>query len=77
MKNITMSIDSDLLKRARKMAIDKDSSLTGIIRDFLHREVDRHETPQKKARKELFALMKKSRLKLGIKNWTRESLHER
>lgn len=35
MANITISIDDDLLKRARKIAIDRDTSFNGLVREYV------------------------------------------
>ena len=43
MPNITMSIDGELLKKARKIAVDRDTSLTGMIRGYLEELVEKEE----------------------------------
>ena len=35
MPNITLSVDDDIVKRVRKIAIDKNTTLTAMIREFL------------------------------------------
>ena len=41
MANLTLSIDSDLLKKSRKIAIDKDTSVNALVREFLEALVRR------------------------------------
>ena len=41
MSNITMSLDDELVKKARKIAMDKDTSITGLIRKYLQELVER------------------------------------
>ncbi len=77
MANITMSIDGVLLKRARKIAIDKDTSLTGLIRDFLVELVEKEEVLKEMAASELESLFTKSQAVVGDKTWTRDELHVR
>ena len=77
MSNLTLSIDADLLKRARKIAIDRDTSVTGLIRDFLSDLVRREEMRVDLAASELEALFEKSALVVGQKTWSRDELHER
>jgi hypothetical protein len=77
MPNLTLSIDADLLKRARKIAIDRDSSLTGLIRGFLEELVRREETGNEVAAAELEELFKRSAMVVGTKSWSRDELHER
>jgi hypothetical protein len=76
-KNITMAIEEKLLKKARKIAIEKDTTLTGLIRDYLDTLVLREEHIKEKAIAELEGLMEGSVAEVGEKNWTREDLHER
>ena len=33
--NITLSLDDELVKRVRKIAVDHDTTLTGLVRDYL------------------------------------------
>ncbi len=41
MANLTLSIYSDLLKKSRKIAIDKDTSVNALVREFLEALVRR------------------------------------
>jgi hypothetical protein len=77
MPNLTLSIEADLLKRARKIAIDRDSSLTGLIRGFLEELVRREETGNEVAAAELEELFRRSAMVVGTKSWSRDELHER
>ena len=33
--NITLSVDDDIIKKVRKIAIDKNTTLTAMVRDYL------------------------------------------
>ena len=33
--NITLSLDDDLVKKVRKIAVERDTTLTGMVRDYL------------------------------------------
>ena len=46
MANLTLSIDDDLLKQARRIALDRDTSVNQLVREFLEQIV------QGKSRKE-------------------------
>jgi hypothetical protein len=46
-KNVTMAIDEDLLKKARKIAVDKNTTLTGLIRTYLKNLADQEERSKK------------------------------
>jgi hypothetical protein len=77
MPNITMSIDGELLKKARKIAIDRDTSLTGLIRSYLEELVEKEEVLKEVAVNELESLFLSSKAVVGQKTWTRDDLHVR
>jgi hypothetical protein len=35
--NITLSLDEDLVKMVRKIAVDRDTTLTGLVREYLEK----------------------------------------
>ncbi len=39
MANLTLSIDDDLLKQARRIALDQDTSVNQLVRDYLEQIV--------------------------------------
>ena len=75
-QNVTLTIDSTILKNARKYALDHDTSVNQIIRDTLAGLAPQND-PLESARSDLKQLFRKSRFKIGKKTWTREELHER
>ncbi|MBN2356932.1 hypothetical protein JXO59_12525 [candidate division KSB1 bacterium] len=76
-KNLTMAIDEALLKKARKIAIDRDTTLTGLIRKYLQNLVEQEEKSKAAGIQELFDLFERSEAVVGEKTWTRDDLHER
>ena len=77
MPNVTMSIDETLLKRARKVAIDRDTTLTGLIREFLSDLVAKEELTRARGASELERRFAQSTAVVGVRTWSREELHER
>ena len=75
--NITMSLDDELVKKARKIAIDKDTSLTGLIRRYLQELVEQEERSNATAAAELESLFRQSKAVVGRPTWSREELHDR
>ena len=76
MKNITLSVDEDVLAEARREAAERNSTVNALVREYLtslaaHRDRARH------ARARLLQLSKASQGRLGKKTWTRQDLHER
>ena len=77
MPNITLSVDEEILKKARKVAIDKNTTLTEMIREYLVSLVRRGDAERGRAAKALEQSFKKHGRDMGRRTWTRESLHER
>ena len=77
MPNVTLSIDADLLKRARKIAVERDTSLTGLIREFLSDLVRKDDLQNELAASGLEELFATSPMVVGEKNWIRSDLYER
>ena len=77
--NITLSLPNDLVKRVRKIAIDRDTTLTGLVREYLM-EVARLDSKAGRKRREHEALersFEQFQLSIGKKTWKRQDLHER
>ena len=77
MPNITMAFKEDLLKKARKIAIDKDTTLTGLIRDYLQALVEQEARLKEGSIDELMQLFHSSKAVVGPRTWTRDDLHAR
>jgi len=76
MKNITLSVDEDILAAVRRHAAERNSTVNGLVREFLA-GLAAHEDRAKRARERLRQLSSQTRGRLGRKAWTREDLHER
>jgi hypothetical protein len=77
--NITLSIDDDVVKEARKIAIERDTTLTALVRSYLQELAAEHAKSGRK-RRELEALresFKQFQFRLGKRTWKREDLYER
>lgn len=77
MPNITLSVDDEILKKARKIAIDKNTTLTEMIREYLKVIVKRSSTERDRAVKALERSFRKHSRDMGPRTWTRESLYDR
>jgi len=77
MPNITMTIDSQLLRRARKVALDKNESLTSLIRGYLRRLVSQEDSRKDATIKKLKTLFSRSNVEVGSVTWIRENLYDR
>ena len=75
--NITLSIDEEIVKKVRKIAIDKDTTLTAMVRDYLT-SVASSDAPARKADADkLMETFEKFSRDLGPRTWTREDLYDR
>jgi|SRR5579864_9015526 len=77
--NVTLSLDDKLVKELRKLAVDRDTTLTGLVRDYLEKLAAESVTSGRK-RRELEALersFKQFQFRVGKRTWQREDLYER
>jgi hypothetical protein len=77
--NITLSLDDKLVKELRKLAVDRDTTLTGLVREYLEKLAAETSVSGRK-RRELDALERSFKLysrRLGPRTWKREDLYER
>jgi hypothetical protein len=76
MKNITLSVDEEVLAMVRRHAAERNSSVNALVREYLT-SLAAQEDRASRARSELRELSARSRGRLGRKTWTRDSLHDR
>lgn len=77
--NITLSLEDKLVKELRKLAIDRDTTLTGLVREYLEKLAAENATSGRK-RREIEALersFKQFQFRVGKRTWKREDLYER
>jgi len=77
MRNITLSVDDEILDKVRVVAAEKRTTVNAMVRKFLS-EVAGRDEKQAEARKELLRLMEtsKGRMRADFK-FDREETHER
>ena len=76
MKNITLSVEEEVISAVRRYAAGRDRTVNGLVRDYL-REIASREDKVKAARKQIRELSLQSTARLGKARWTREELHDR
>ena len=77
--NITLSLDDDLVKEVRKIAVERDTTLTGLVRAYLQ-DLAAENAKSGRKRREIEALrqsFEKFQFNIGKRTWKREDLHER
>jgi len=74
--NITLKIDEELLKKARRLALQRKTTINAVVRkgieDFVSGDISRQASL-----KGLEAFFRQTRARVGAKTWTRDDLHER
>lgn len=76
MPNITLSVDEDVIKKVKKIAIDKNSTLTAMIREYLESLAKREDIERERKISELekgFSTMSRD---MGKRTWTRDDLYD-
>jgi len=76
MKNITLRIDDKILCAARRYAMDRNSSVNALVREFLE-NLATGEEKFKKARQKIRELSEQSTARISTPDWSRDDLHER
>lgn len=72
MANLTLAIEDKLLKEARKLAVDRDTTVNQMVREFLESAV--HEASDRHAARERLL---SRRYKIGKITWNRDDLYAR
>jgi hypothetical protein len=72
-QNLTLSIDKDVLLQARKYALEHNTTVNRLVRDYLAGLADRDE----RRRRALEHFLNGPRFKIGPITWKREDLYER
>jgi hypothetical protein len=76
---VTLSLDEQLVKKVRKIAVDRDTTLTGLIRSYLENLIGEESSAERRKR-ELGALehsFKTLKFRVGRRTWKRADLYER
>lgn len=75
MANLTLSLDDDILQKAREAAVQEQTSVNALVREFLSRYADsRQRRMEALDALDSLASRNPSRSKGG---WAREALHQR
>lgn len=77
MSNITLSVDDELIKKVRKIAIDKNTTLTQMIRDYLKSVAERDAAHKEILCNKLEKSFERYSRDMGKRTWTREDLYDR
>lgn len=77
-QNLTLSLPRDLIKQVKRVAVERETSISALLTEALARIAD-EDRRYSAARKRALAAMRSAR-SLGTggqRTWTRDELHER
>ncbi len=77
MSNITLSVDDDIIRKVRKIAIDKNTTLTRMVRNYLFSVAERDAEEKKRTLLALDESIAKFSREMGDRTWKREDLYDR
>jgi hypothetical protein len=76
MRNITLSVEEDVLQEARKIAAERNTTVNAIVRAHLG-DLVRQKQRTRDALKRMRELAEQGGMEVGTKTWTRDDVHER
>ncbi|MEW6747791.1 MAG: DUF6364 family protein [Planctomycetota bacterium] len=76
MANLTVTVDDEVLKRARIRALEQGTSVNAVVRDYLEAYAGA-KAVREQAVNHLLELSRRARSKRRGRGWTRDELHER
>lgn len=77
MANLTLALDDALLQDARRVAFERETSLTELIRGYLKDLVAELDLDQEAKARDLMETIHRNSRHFGKITWTRDELHER
>ncbi len=79
MANLTISVDDDVLKRARIRALEENTSVNAVLGKYLeeYARLEELRRSRQKALKKLLRIADTHSIDRGGRRWSREVLHER
>jgi hypothetical protein len=77
--NVTLSLDPELVKKVRKLAVERDTTLTGLIREHLEKLAaeDAAMGRKRRERQVLERSFQQFHFKVGKRTWKRADLYVR
>lgn len=77
MPNVTLSVDEEVIKKVRKIAVEKNTTLTAMIREYLNSVAAQDALVRDARVKELQQSFSELSRDMGGRQWKREELYER
>lgn len=77
MTNVTFSVDDDLLRKARRLALDRDTTVTQLLREFLEKLVASESSTAKQRAEEFRRVADRLARDAGGFKFDREEIYDR
>jgi hypothetical protein len=75
-QNVTIKLDTDLIRKGRVIASKRETSLNRLLSDFL-RQIVEEEDSYEQCKRKAFNILNKGYSFGGKRTYTRDELHER
>ena len=76
MTNITLSVDEQIVKKVRKIAIDQNTTLTAMVREYLQSIAARDTADRERLIRKLEQDFERRARDMGPRTWTRDGLYD-
>lgn len=76
MGNITLSLDDATVKRVRRIALERDTTLTAMVRDYLEQVASSDESLRELQAKDICQSFARFSKPMGKKDWKRDDHQE-
>ena len=76
MANLTITVPEEILKSARRRALEQGTSVNAVLRDFLSQFAGT-QSAHANAAKRVLELSRSARSGRGKAKWTRDEIHQR
>jgi len=74
---VTFSLDDELVREVNKIAVERDTTLTGLVRSYLEQLAAENAASRRKRRETLDRTFDRHQFAIGKPTWTRAELHDR
>ncbi len=77
MPNITLRIDEEIVRKVRKIAVERNTTLAAMVREYLGQVAQRDTVEKARAANALDGTFRELSRDMGRRRWTRDDLHDR
>jgi hypothetical protein len=77
-RNVTLALSRSLIRKVKLLAVERDTSISGLLTEFLEEIVKKHDDYERARRKAIRDLRRPPDLATGGRaSWKRDDLHRR